>query len=312
MPDVPTESLAQSAYDLDLEMALVLPSATPASWGASVHEAARILVDRPWGRRNSLSVSELHTLSLLLFARTYTGDREPGDVPVAELREALNGPVDREPPIRDEIDHALTETGQGYDSEAFRSTPLWSIYLAVQNRYGNYGGSPLADDVAPPTPGPSPMRLAAISLAQFFADYTAPNDTRTTAPQVAPGPLVVQADLLQMVSANSVVRIRCSCGDLVRSLRVDGPTAVRECVQGHASVHWQLDAARVRVAVARATGVRPSSQGSHRFPKLMIVEAELPRHTDPTQANVYLRPASTPLVGRDDILRKLSQIHDRG
>ncbi|MFE5298092.1 hypothetical protein [Streptomyces sp. NPDC056632] len=49
MPDDPMVKLDdQSAYGLDLEMSLLLPSSAPAPWSDAVHEAARLLADRPW------------------------------------------------------------------------------------------------------------------------------------------------------------------------------------------------------------------------------------------------------------------------
>ncbi|WP_143065971.1 hypothetical protein [Streptomyces sp. CC53] len=311
MPDNPMVKLdGQSAYGLDLEMSLLLPSSAPAPWCAAVHEAACFLADRPWEGDSRASV-DLTTLSLLLFARTYAGDRVPRDVPVAELYEALDSPMDQEPRIVDEIDRALAEAGQGYDPAAMRSTPLWSIFNAARDRYaGRLGGSALADDVEPPAPGPSPMRAAAGRLAQLLADYPAEAREQTTAPQVAPGPLVIESDRIQIVTAGSIMPLRCLQNDPVRTVRVDGPEATKECDEGHISAHWSLEAARVRMAVARATGARPSVQGRFELQELLIVSTDLPRHSDPRQANVFLRGPEHPVVGRDGVFEQIGRVID--
>ncbi|MFD6115156.1 hypothetical protein ACFWG0_34375 [Streptomyces yangpuensis] len=303
-----------SAYDLDLEMSLLLPSSAPASWDAAVHEAARLLVDQPWDQSSGAPV-DLCTLSLLLFARTYHGDCAPRDVSAAELSEAFHGPADREPEIIGEIDRALTATGQGWSRVTRRDTPLWSIFNAARDQYGGrIGASLLADDIEPPAPGPSPTRGAAGRLAAFFAGYRDEAREQTTAPVVAPGPLIVESDRIQIATAHSVRPVsRCLHDDQVSSVRVDGPAAILVCDQGHASGHWELDASRVRMAVARATGARPSAQGRHRLPELVVASADLPRHSDPRKVNVFLREPKHPLVGRDDVLERIGRlIDDRG
>ncbi|MET9373970.1 hypothetical protein ABZX98_07445 [Streptomyces sp. NPDC002992] len=299
-----------SAYDLDLEMSLLLPSSAPASWAAAVHEAARHLVDLRW-EADCRATDDLTTLSLLLFARTYTGDRVPQDVPVIELREALTGPADREPQFIAEIDRALTETGQGYDPAVSRGTPLWSIFCAARDQYeGRLGQSALADDIEPPFPGPSLMRGAAGRLAQFFADHPAEVSDRAIAPAVAAGPLVIESERIQIVTAGSIMPLRCPRNHDVRAVRVDGPEVATECGQGHVSGHWALEAARVRMAVARATGDRPSGQGKRVLQELLIVSTDLPRHSDPQQANVFLREPRHPVVGRDDVLQQIHGLID--
>ncbi|MFF0551133.1 hypothetical protein ACFYUL_19455 [Streptomyces sp. NPDC004311] len=311
MPDTPMVNLADhSAYGLELEMSLLLPSSAPAPWGAAVHEAARILVDQPWEQGSRASV-DLCTLSLLLFARTHGGDRVARDVPVTELREALSGPADREPRIVDEIDRELTKSGQGYDPAARQSRPLWSIFNAVRDQYGgSIGASLLADDIEPPAPGPSPMRASAARLAQFLTAYPEQAREQATAPAVAPGPLTIESDRIQIVTAKSLRPLRCSQGDPVRMVRVDGPEATFECEQGHTSGHWELEAARVRMAAARATGAHPSVQGKYQLPDLLVGSTELPRHSDPRQANVFLREPEHPIVGRDDIFARINRLID--
>ncbi|WP_338676825.1 hypothetical protein V1460_30525 [Streptomyces sp. SCSIO 30461] len=305
------ESGQPSAYDLDLEMSLLLPSSAPPAWGAAVHEAARLLVDQRWDQGSRASV-DLCTLSLLLFARTYAGDRVPGDVPAAELVEAFHGPADHEPQIIGEIDRALTETGQGRDRESGRNTPLWSIFNTARDQYkGRMGASLLADDIEPPAPGPSPMRGAAGRLAAFFAGYPDQAREQKVAPVVAPGPLIIESDRIQIATAHSIRPVRrCPHDDRVSGVRVDGPEAILVCDQGHVSAHWELDASRVRMAVARATGVRPSAQGTHRFPELVVASTDLLRHSDPRKVNVFLRERDFPLVGRDDVLQQVGRLID--
>ncbi|MFG3348641.1 hypothetical protein ACGF1Z_26720 [Streptomyces sp. NPDC048018] len=296
----------QSAYDLDLEMSLLLPSSAPPPWSAAVHEAARHLVDHPW-EQNGQAAVDLTTLSLLLFARTYTGDRAPKDVPVTELREALAGPADRELRIIDEIAEALTATGQGYNPAVSRGTPLWDLFNTARSQYtGQLGASALADDIEPPTPRPSPMRYTAGRLAQLFADTSVPPVEGAVAPEVESGPLVVESDRIQIVTADSIMPLRCPQNHDVRTVRVDGPEVSTECGQGHVSGHWSLEAARVRMAVSRATGDRPSVQGKRVLTELVTVATDLPRHSDPQQDNAFLRAARHPVVGRDDVF---AQIH---
>lgn len=311
MSDIPTTKYpVQGAYDLGLEMSLLLPSSAPASWSAAVHEAARLLVDQRWDRE-SYPAADLSTLSLLLFARTYTGDRLPRDVPIAELREALDEPADREPRIVDEIDRALAESGQGYDP-ATRNTPLWNIFNSAHDQYvGRLGVSALADDVEPPRPGPSPMRAAAARLSRLFADFPSQAHGQVNAPQVASGPLVVAADRVQIVTATSMRGLRCVHNDEARTVRVDGPEATHECDQGHVTTDWELDAARVRMAVARATGAQPFTQGRHQLQELLIASTDLPRHSDPKQDNVFLREPKHPIVGRGDIIQRIKDLIDR-
>ncbi|WP_331452152.1 hypothetical protein [Streptomyces sp. SS162] len=286
----------QSAYDLDLEMSLLLPSSAPPSWAAAVHEAARHLAGLPW-EAGGRAADDLTTLALLLFARTYTGDRAPAEIPVTELREALDGPVDREPRIIDEIDRALTATGQGYDRAAGRGTPLWDLFNAARNQYaGRLGASALADDIEPPFPGPSPMRGAARRLAQFFADTSVPPREPAATPAVESGPLTIESDRIQLVTAGSIMPLRCPRNHDVRTVRVDGRDVVTECGQGHVAGHWALEPARVRMAVARATGARPSVQGKRELQDLLIVTTDLPRHSDPYRDNVFLQASRHPAI----------------
>ncbi|WP_328485935.1 hypothetical protein [Streptomyces zaomyceticus] len=303
------KAVDQSAYFLDLEMSLLLPSSAPASWSPAVHEAARLLVGQPW-THGSTAPTDLLTLALLLHARTHTGARAPQDVPVAELCEALSGPMDREPQIIDEIDRALTETGQNYTPEA-GGAPLRDLFNTARNQYGSYGESWLADDIEPPAPGPSPMRAAAARLAQILADYPDESREQAIAPQVESHLLTIKASRFQIVSRNSVIPLRCPYDDDVVTVRVDGPEAILECVQGHTSPSRQLDAARVRMAVARATGAPPCAPGNHLLPELLIASTTLARHSDPVEANVFLRTPEHPIVGRDDVLREINRIMDR-
>ncbi|MFI8102098.1 hypothetical protein [Streptomyces sp. NPDC086023] len=307
MPHTPARNAADpSAYSLDLEMSLVLPSSAPAPWSPAVHEAAR-LVGRSWQEDESKPI-DLLTLALLLFARTHTGTRAPQDVPVAELRDALSGPADREPQIIDEIDRALTETGQGYAPGA-GDAALWELFNAARNQYGSASG--LADDIEPPRPGPSPMRAAVARLARLLAGYSDGARKEATAPLLEPGVLTVKANRFQIVSRNSVIALRCPYGDEAAAVCVDGPKAIMECVQGHTSASHRLDAGRVRMAVARVAGIRPSASGSHLVPELLIASTALARHSDSAEANAFLRTPTHPIVGRDDVLRKISRIIDR-
>ncbi len=282
-------------YDPDLETRLLLPSSASASWGAAVHEAGNLLAGaqpRSW---------DLCTLALTLFALTRTG-RAPREVPVTELHSVLSGPDHREPQIVDEIDQALTATGQS-------GTPLWDIFNAARDRYGSRGGGWLGDDVEPPAPGPSPMRAAAARLALLFADYPEQGRQHAGVPEITAVPLVIESDRIQIVQAGSVKPLSCPQGCQVREVRVDGPEAVRVCTEGHESKSWELDAARVRLAVIRATGPRPAVQGRHQLQELLIASTTLPRQSDPRQANRFLRP-QPPLVGRDDILARLDRLVD--
>ncbi|MFD9206619.1 hypothetical protein ACFVZM_10075 [Streptomyces sioyaensis] len=306
--DPMVKSADTSAYGLEVEMSLLLSSSAPAPWGAAVHEAARLLVDQEWERNSPASV-DLGTLSLLLFARTHSGDRAPGDVPIAELREALYDPGDREPQIVDEIDRALTDTGQGYSSTALRDAPLLTIFNPLRSRYGGrLGASMLADDIEPPLPGPSLMRAAAARLARLFANSPAQDHEQATGPVVAPGPLIIECDRIQIVSRSSLRPLRCRQTDHVRAVHVDGPEVIQECDKGHTSTDWQLDVARVRMAVARATGAHPAAQGRHQFQELLVASPDLPRHSDPRQANAFLSEPPYPIVGRDDIYEQIERL----
>ncbi|MFD7667747.1 hypothetical protein [Streptomyces sp. NPDC059788] len=305
MSDVPTaEPAAQSAYDLDLEMSLLLFSSAPDRWVTAVHEAARILINRPWVRGGRAG-DELCTLALLLFARTYTGERQPHDVPTAELHDALAGPADREPQIIDEIELALNATGQSYDPTSLYAPPLWRIFNTIRSQYGGRLGSSLADDIEPPAPSPSPMRGAVQRLTELLTGCSDQERRQATAPEVQAGSLTIEADRIRIVTANSLVRLCCPDDHPARVVRADGPSAIRECAQGHVSEHWQLDPAHLRVAAARATGVRPSSQGVHQAQDLMIVAADMPRHSDPNEINAFLRQPEYPIVGRDDIIEQV-------
>lgn len=289
MPDaVTSKSVAGSAYDLDLEMSLLLASSAPAPWSAAVTESARILAGRPWMQRG-LAAEELCTLALLLFARTYAGERLPHEVPLEELRKALDEPSDREPRVIGEIDRALTATGQR-DSSRPHLAPLEKIFNRARNQYLP-GASMLADDIEPPAPGPSPMRRASQRLVEFLSTYTSQARQEAAVPEVGSGPLVVEARRIEIVTGGSVMRLQCPDrpADRVSVVRVDGPHAMRECEHGHASEFWQLEPARVRLAVARATGARPSVQGAYRVEELLIVSSDVPRHSDPHQINWFLR-----------------------
>ncbi|NDZ76990.1 hypothetical protein G3I19_00325 [Streptomyces sp. SID10853] len=285
-----TEAVDPSARVLGLEMSLLLPSSAPASWSPAVHEAARLLAGQPWERGDS-SPTDLLTLSLLLFARTYSGDRVPHDVPVAELREALAGPADCEPKIIDEMTQALAETGQR-TTITDPDTALWSLFNSARDQYaGRLNASGLADDIEPPSPGPSPMRGATDRLGQLFAEY-AEDRERAVAPRVASSPLVIKAHQFKLVSTDSIVPLRCIYGDDVLEVHVDGPVATLECSKGHVHpLRARLDAAHVRMAVARATGSRPSAPGTHQLGELLIATPDLPRHLDPAETNVFLRAA---------------------
>lgn len=295
MTDVPTvDPVSQSAYDLDTEMSLLLPSSAPDPWGAAVHEAARILADRPRDTSGRMK-ADLCTLALLLYERTCRSGRQPHDVPVTELHESLAGSSrDREPRIVEEIDRALTATGHGTSLEP---TPLRDIYAKVSNVYPEIGV--VADEIEPPGPGPSAMRGAAVRLDAFLADYSEHARRQAAVPEVASDPLVIEADRIELVTANSIMPLRCLYGDHAQRVRVDGPRARGECERGHVR---SLSPAHVRVAAARATGSRPSAAGTHRIERLLVVTEGL-RHTDPHRLNVFLK--QPPLVGRDDIMEEM-------
>ncbi|MEU9373731.1 hypothetical protein AB0D94_08190 [Streptomyces sp. NPDC048255] len=311
MPDAFTpEPTTESAYALDLEMSLLLAASAPAPWLAAVTESARILAGRPW-TQGSLAPGELCTLALLLYARTYTGERLPHEVPVEELREALDEPLDREPRIVDEIDDALTATGQVRDVRSAEETaPLRRIFDAAKDRYIAYAGMSMAAlDVEPPVPGPSPMRRAAQRLAEFLTDYTPLERQGAAAPLVESGPLLVEATTIRIVTSGSVMPLQCPrrSEDGVGVVRVDGPVATFECEQGHVSQDWRLSPAHVRLAVARATGVRPSVQGTCRVEDLLIMAASMPRHSDPLQS-VFFRAAQTELVGQEGVIGRIRRL----
>ncbi|MEU6662119.1 hypothetical protein [Streptomyces sp. NPDC046821] len=314
MSEVPTaESAPQSAYDRGMEMSLLLASSAPAPWGAAVHEAARILADRPW-TSTSRSSAELSTLSLLLFARTYTGDRTPQDVPIAELRAALDGPADQEPAqVLEEIEHALTETGQGCGPVSTQaSRPLWGTLSTVCDQYASrLGVGALADELEPPVPGPSALRGAATRLVEFLSTYPSPVREQATAPEVAPGPLVIESKRIEMVSRDRIMPLHCPDSHRMLKVLVDGRTVTMECEHGHGSGVSQLDAARVRMAASRATGTHPSTQGTHTVKELLILTADSPRHEDPRQINVSLQQSDVEDMGGRVMKKLLQAFHDR-
>ncbi|MEU3402931.1 hypothetical protein ABZ766_03115 [Streptomyces sp. NPDC006670] len=314
MPDAFTpEPTAEISYALDLEMSLLLASSAPAPWLAAVTESARILAGRPWTKGSPAS-GELCTLALLLYTRTYTGERLPHDVPLEELREALDEPLDREPRIVDEIDAALTVTGQVRDvRSAEEAPPLRRIFDAARDRYIAYAGMSMAAlDVESPVPGPSPMRRAAERLAEYLTDYTPLEREGAAAPKVECGPLVVEATTIRIVNSGGAMPLECPrrSEDRVRVVRVDGRLATFECEQGHLSQDWRLSSAHVRLAVARATGARPSVQGTRRVKELLIMASDMPCHSDPFW-NPFLRAARTELVGRDDAIDRIRRLISR-
>ncbi|WP_162688440.1 MULTISPECIES: hypothetical protein [unclassified Streptomyces] len=293
---------------LDLEMSLLLPSSAPATWGAAVHEAARLLVGINYPIHQGSW--DLRALSFVLYSRTYAG-RPPQEVALSDLRAAFSGPADREPGIIGEIDEALTATGQGYDTRAHKSMPLWSIFREICDRYGDrIRGSALADDIEPPVPGPSPMRAAAQRLAEVFAEYPAKARDAATVPEIASAPLLLESQRIQVVTGSSVRRLSCAQGCEIVALRVDGPEAIQVCSQGHESRDWELDAVRARLAFARTTGALPSAAGTFQVQELRIASTTLPRDSDPEEINVFLRPQPE-LFGREGVLDRLRRLVDR-
>ncbi|MGW0537877.1 hypothetical protein [Streptomyces sp. NPDC003032] len=147
-------------------------------------------------------------------------------------------------------------------------------------------------------------------LAEFLSTYSADARQEATAPTVEDGPLAVEAGRIEIVTTGSIMPLRCprQHTDRVRAVRADGPRAALECEHGHVLEFWQLEPARLRLAVARATGKRPSVQGTHQVEKLLIVSPDAPRHSDPHRINVFLQTTGTPLFGRDDIVKQLGRL----
>ncbi|GAA4705583.1 hypothetical protein [Streptomyces youssoufiensis] len=229
-------------------------------------------------------------------------------MPLAELRESLAGPVEDEPPIRAEIERALAAAGQGYDRAAGRHTPVWAVFVAVGDQYRARAGGGMGEELEPPRPTASAMRAAAARLTRHLATYPAHTRERATAPEVASGPLVITADRVQMVTTNSVRTLLCPQGHAAHTVRVDGPVATYACQHASDQMLRALEAARVRMALARAAGVHPSTQGTHVVPDLLIASAnDLDRHTDPQDANVFLRQQPD-IVGRDDLVDRLAHM----
>ncbi|MET8561224.1 hypothetical protein ABZV75_11790 [Streptomyces flaveolus] len=274
-------------YALDVELSLLLSSAAPPGWRSAVEEAAHLLSERYSG-----DWVELHTLVLLLFARTYSGDRTPRDVPVEELVQALDDPSAGENRVTKEIRQALDATGQRDDPRKLHEeSPLRLIFDPVSDRYG--GPIPWSDEWDPVPPGPSPLDHAAKRLVSYLSTYQSNHrDSPSSVPEVGDGPLHVEAGRLLMASRTSLVPPSCAagCPSHPRRLTVDGPDVTLVCEDCNARRRWrQLDPAHVRFALARALGVAPSVQGSYSVSgELHIPLAEMPRGADPYQFNWFL------------------------
>ena len=274
-------------YALDTELSLLLSSAAPPGWRSAVEEAAHLLSERYSG-----DWAELHTLALLLFARTYSGDRTPSDVPVEELVQALDDPSAGENRVTEEIRRALDATGQRDDPGKPREEPpLRLIFGPVSDRYG--GPMPWSDEWDPVPPGPSPLDRAAKRLVSYLSTYQSGHrDNPSSVPDVGDGPLYVEADRLLMASRTSLVPPSCvgGCPSHPCRLSVDGPDVTLVCEGCDTRRRWrQLDPAHVRLALARALGVAPSVQGSYSVPgELHVPLAEMPRGADPYQFNWFL------------------------
>ncbi|MCZ1012158.1 hypothetical protein [Streptomyces lydicus] len=273
-------------YALDLELSLLLSSTAPSGWRRAVEEAAHLLSERYSG-----DWAELHTLALLLFARTYSGDRTPRDVPVDELVQALDDPTAGENRVTEEIRQALDATGQGYDPRMPREEPPLGLILGpVSDRYG--GPVAWSDEFDPVPPGPSPLDHAAKRLLGYLSTYQpGRRDSPSTVPDVGDGPLHIEAELLFLASRDSLVPPRCvgGCPDHPRRLTVDGPEVTFLCEGCHTRRRpRQLAPAQVRLALARALGVAPSAHGSYSVSELHIPLAEMGRGADPYQFNWLL------------------------
>lgn len=274
-------------YALDVELSLLLSSDAPPGWRSAVEEAAHLLSERYSG-----DWAELHTLALLLFARTYSGDRTPRDVPVEELVQALDDPSAGENRVTEEIRRALDATGQRDDPRKPREEqPLRLIFGPVSDQYG--GPIPWSDEWDPVPPGPSPLDRAAKRLVSYLSTYqSGRRDSPSTIPDVGDGPLYVEADRLLMASRTSLVPPSCvgGCPSHPCRLSVDGPDVTLVCEGCDTRRRWrQLDPAQVRLALARTLGVAPSVQGSYSVPgELHVSLAEMPRGADPYQFNWFL------------------------
>lgn len=272
---------------LGLELSLLLSSTAPSGWRSAVAEAAHLLSERYRG-----DWAELHTLALLLFARTHTGDRPPRNVPVEELVAAFDDPAAGENRVTEEIRQALAAAGQESDlGKPHAEPPLLLILRTVSDRYG--GPPPWSDEWDPVPPGPSPLDHAARRLVSYLSTYQPGHrDSPSNVPDVGDGPLHVEADRLLMASRHSLVPPNCAggCPCLPRRLTVDGPdvTIVCEgCDMRRRSL--ELDPAQVRLALARALGVAPSVQGSYSVPgELPVALAKMPRGADPYRFNWLL------------------------
>ncbi|WP_329539213.1 hypothetical protein [Streptomyces sp. NBC_01358] len=275
-------------FALDVELSLLLSSTAPPGWRSAVEEAAHLLSDR-----YSDDWAELHTLALLLFARTFSGARTPRDVPVEELVQALDDPSTGENRVTEEIRQALKATGQEYDTGLpDEEPPLRLIFGPVSDRYG--GPAHWSDEWDPVPPGPSPLDRAAKRLVGYLSTYEASHrDRPTSVPDVGEGPLHVESDGIVMASRNSLVPPSCSGGCAAsrpRRLTVDGPVATLNCEGCDTRRRWkQLDPTQVRLALARTLGVAPSVQGSYSVPgELYVPLADMSRGADPYQYNWFL------------------------
>ncbi|MFG3126728.1 hypothetical protein ACGFZU_03345 [Streptomyces tendae] len=271
-----------------MELSLLLSSAAPPGWRSAVEEAAHLLSERYSG-----DWAELHTLALLLFARTFSGDRTPRDVPVEELVQALVDPSAGENRVTEEIRQALDATGQGYDAcQPEEEPPLRLIFGAVSDRYG--GPIPWSDEWDPVPPGPSPLDHAAERLVGYLSRYESGHrDRPSSVPDIGDGPLHVESDGILMASRNSLVPPSCggSCAtSRPRRLTVDGPVVTLNCEGCDTRRRRkQLDPAQVRLALARTLGVAPSVQGSYSIPgELHVPLTEMSRGADPYQHNWFL------------------------
>ncbi|MFF5090442.1 hypothetical protein [Streptomyces niveus] len=185
---------------LDLELSLLLNSAAPSGWRSAVVKAAHLLCERYRG-----DWAELHTLALLLFARTHAGDRPPRDVSVEELVRALDGPTAEENRVTKEIRQALPAAGQKFElGERHEEPQLLQVFRSVSDRYG--GPLPWCDEWDPVPPRPSPLDHAAKRLVIYLSTYQPGHRNGPShVPEVGDGPLHVEADRLVMASRHSLV-----------------------------------------------------------------------------------------------------------
>ncbi|MBP5935375.1 hypothetical protein F3K43_04605 [Streptomyces sp. LBUM 1476] len=226
----------------------------------------------------------------MLFARAHSDSAAPRDIPVADLLTALDVPVPpgEEHPVTSEIRQALAAAHQ---SDNPFSTPLGQIVTAVADRYNgmlSWYGTSLLHEHGPEGPAPSPLDHAARRLASHLNSYRPQGPIPPAVPAVDDGPLRIEAFQVYLVTRDNLPLLMCTdCGRPLHALAVDGFMVTAEC--GSQRQHLRdVEAAHVRLALARATGVAPSVQGQHTVADLYIASAAMPREADPRRYNAVL------------------------